>query len=636
MQRTQYVLFGVIAFVLLSLYLSGCRTSSTPTAPPGPSPTPVERTVVVTRVITEIVTPEPRAPRRDIVLCLRKRPATLDPLFAVGEDAWALRGLLGGLTVIQDPQGRWGSDVFERVPTLENGDARLVGEEGPDGHLEVTYHIREGIRWEDGTQVTADDFRLAWLAALRGRGTPSTRARAAEVADVIADSDRTFTVILRNGVMTPLYPTYVFGPYPGPWLKAGHSPDDLSRHWPAYGPFRLVRWTDEDMLFVRNPHYPGARPTLEQVRVKFFAKPLAALTALVAGECDVLSPTLLDASMRPLLDTAREEHIIAYTSVPGSTWVHLDFNTWPPKGRLPFFADVRTRQSVILSLDRARVREKATYGLGSPMGSWILPGSWAYRFQSTLREGNVNLARAAQLLDEVGWRDEDKDGMREAHEVTGTFWDGTEWKIDEGHPFSVTLLTVQGDAVLAHAAEEVRIQLARVGVRVSMRALPAEQLFAPGSPLWRREFDLALFAWQAGPDPDGRYLWLGNTICRRGDGSLYAAAADRSCESGDEILHAASIPQENNGWQGGNVSGWARPDASLTVYEATAHLAREKRAELYAKHQAYFAGDLPVIPLFQRPRVLAWRRGWKGVDLGTFTPWTWNIAAWHHVGRSPE
>ena len=623
--------------IALALSLIACHRAPEPTPPPSPPPTKViERTVVVTRIITRVVTPEAvtpdrQTPRRDLTLCLRDRPTTLDPLFLVGEDAQALRGLMGGWLAVQDPQGRWWSDVFERVPTLENGDARLVGEEGPDGHLEITYHIRDNIRWEDGTPITAEDFQRAWQFARNGRGAPSIQARSLAVADVRVNDARSFTVVLRDGAMIPLYPTYVFGPYPSHLLDAEESPEALNGHWPSYGPFRLVQWTDEGMLFGPNPHYSGPRPVVEQVRVRFFSSPLSAVTALIAGECDILSPTLLDASDRPLLDAAQQQGIIAYTHVPGPSWVHLDFNTWPTDSRPPFFADPRVRQAVLLALDRQRLRQEATHGLGSPLASWILPTSWAYRFQPSLREGNMNLTQANQWLDQAGWRDEDGDGIREAHGATGTFWDGTPWEITEGRPFSVTLLTVQGDTVLEHAAASVRDQLARVGIRVHVQTLPAQDLFAPRSPLWRREFDLALFAWRTDLDPDGRYLWLGNTICRRGDGSLYAAEANKSCDAGDETVHAASIPTAENDWHGGNVSGWAHTDASLAVYQATAFLSREVRAHFYAEHQSYFARDLPVLPLFQRPRLLAWRRGWDGLDLGPRSPWTWNIATWHYV-----
>ena len=619
------------AVLLLLALLAACRSSPSPTVVPAtPTPRIVERTVVVTRIITEVVTREPEAPRTDLVLCLRDEPDSLDPLFVEGEDGQSLRGLFGAMPVAVDPKGAWWSGVFEQVPTLENGGARLVGEEGPDGHLEMTYHIRPDLRWEDGQPVKAADFRQAWEAARSGRGVPSIQAKAADVADVVLQDERTFTVILRDGLMSPLYPTYVFGPYPGHMLQKDLSPDDLARRWPSYGPFRLARWTPSEMLFVRNPEYTGPAPALTQVRVRFFSRPLDAIVALMGGECDVLSPRLLDATAQPLLDAAQKQGRIAYTHVPGSAWVHLDFNTWPPSSRPPFFADVRVRKAVLLALDRSRLRQEATLGLGTPMASWLLPQFRAYRPQPALEESRTDCARAASLLDTVGWRDENGDGVREAHGVSGTFWDGTEWSIDDGVPFSVTLLTVAGDAVLEQAAFSVRDQLAPLGLRVHVKTLPPKAMFAPDSPLWHRTFDLALFAWESGVDPDGRYLWLGNTVCRRADGTLYTAQAGRSCEPGDETLHPPTIPTEENGWAGGNVVGWANPDASLAVYEATSHLDEKTREESYARHQAAFAQDLPTIPLFQRPRLVAWRRGWAGIRVGPFTPLTWNVESWHY------
>jgi len=585
----------------------------------------VPRTVVVREVITRVVTPPPSAGPAEFVLCLRRKPAHLDPLWRAGESESLVWGLLGRTVAAARPDGTWMTDVFERVPTLKNGDARLVGEEGPDGHLEVTYHIRPDVRWEDGTRVTAADFRRAWEAARQGHGSPRVRQLAADVVDVRVPDARTLTVILRQGLMTPLYPGYALGPLPPTGLAT-------SRSFPSFGPYRLAAtFPNGDMLFVPNPTF-GPPPHLPQVRMRVVPDPNNALVALLGGRCDLLAPSLLDVTALPWLQRAQQQGLISYRALPDRVWTHLDFNTWPPEGHLPFFADRRVRQAVALTLDRERLREEATSGQGRRMASWILPGQWAYAPQSSLRFGRPDLQRARVLLAEAGWQDRNGDGVLDAKGVKGTFWDGTSWTIPDGTPFRITLWTVAGDTEALRTSEIVREQLASVGIRVHVRSLSPAEFFGKESPLWRRTFDLAIFSWVMEPDPGGRYLWLGNAICRRANGSLYAAEAGHPCEPGDELLHAPQIPTRANAEQGGDVSGWADQDASLAVYRATAFVRPVERMPYYEAHQRLFALDLPVLPLFQRPLFVAWRTGWSGIQGDGFLPLTWDVQKWRWNG----
>ena len=597
------------------------------TATPAPSPISVEvtrvvpETVVVREVITRYVTPEAPSQPTELVLCLRQPPAHIDPLWREGTAEVLLWGLLGQTVVAAQPDGTWITEVFRRVPTLENGDARLVGEEGPDGHLEVTYTVRPGLRWEEGTAVTAEDFRRAWEAARSGRGSPRVQQMAQDVTDVRIEGERTFTVVLRQGLMTPLYPEYVFGPLPP---SAGEDDTPVS-----FGPYRLLEHDAEEMLLVANPTFTGTLP-VPQVRVRIIPDANDALVALLGGRCDVLSPAMLDVTALPWLRRAQVQGLVSYRAVPGRAWMHLDFNTWPPEGHTPFFADRRVRQAVLLALDREAILKEATDGLGERMASWLLPTQWAYAPQAPLSAGRSAPERARALLAEAGWRDEDGDGVREASGVKGTYWDGLEWTIPDGTPLRVTLMTVAGDGQAERAARLVRAQLAPVGIDVEVRSLPPARFFAPDSPVWQRTFDLALFAWEMSPDPDGRYLWLGNAICRRANGSLYAAQAGRPCEPGDELLHAPAIPGMSGEYQGGNVSGWANADASLAIYRATAYLRPDTRRPFYEQHQSLFAQDLPAIPLFERPMLVAWRSGWQGITPDPFLPFTWNVESWRY------
>ena len=636
------MLLRVLPLLLGILLLVGCARA---TSPPPPSPTPTARivreTVVITRVVTRIVTPTPSiapatpVPRR-IVLCAGQEPSSLDPLMDDSDTARLVQTLLTGGVVTMSPKGTLYTGLFTRVPSLENGDARLVGVEGPDGHLEVTFHLRDDVYWEDGAPLTPRDFITAWQWAKGGWGQPTTQARANDVVDIQATGQHTLTVILRQGLITPLYATYIFGPYPTHLLTQAADPQArlsvLAHAWPAVGPYRLVEWhSGEQMVFAANPMYfrhQEGLPHIPTLIVRFFSQPDEALVALLSGQCDVLAPGVVGPDAFPLLEVAKRQGILNVQVVRGPAWEHLDFNTWPADGRPPIFADPRLRRAVALALDRSRLVQEVTSGLARAMQSWLPRGHWAFQPLPLLAPHARDLGQAKDLLAQAGWRDENGDGVREAHGVQGTFWDETAWQIEDGTPLRATLLVPKGNVLHAQTAQAIREALQRIGMDIQLKFLPPTDLFGEGGALRQRAFDMALFAWVPAWDPGGRYLWVGNTICRRANGTLYAAQAGAPCEPGDETLYPSQIPSADNGWQGGNFAGWANPTASLAIYQATTHLTQEERLPFYTSHQTLFNQDLPVLPLYLYPQVVAWRKGLTGIMPGPYTPLTWNAATW--------
>lgn len=641
MRKKAYAPGSALALTLSLLFLvaGACASRSDTPAPPRVVEVTrvVRETVVVTRVVRPVipapsVTPVPNT----LTLCTGQEPLTLDPLQDATTGGALIRAALGEITVAPSPEGALMTETFVQVPTLDNGGAQLLGEEGPDGRIQVTYQLRAGLTWEDGTPLTARDFQFAWEVALRGGGGGESQAVAEEVERFEVVDDRTFVITLRQGLMTPLYAAYVFGPYPAHLLQdvppEQVPASDIGRRWPSFGPYRLVSWEPGRRVVLRaNPHYWRGEeqlPRVPEIVVRFLSTPEEALVGLLSTGCDVLAPDLLGVGSLPVLAVAAEQGLVRLQTVPGPAWEHLDLNTWPVDGRPPVFADPRVRRAVALALDRTTLAQRLTYGRAAPLASWLPPDHWAYQPVPLLEPGARDLDQARALLTEAGWRDLDGDGVREAQGVQGTYWDGTPWTIPDGTPLAVTLVTTGENSLRAAIARSIQGDLAGVGMRVDVVTLPPEQLFAGAGRLRQRTFDMALFAWVPGPDPGGRYLWVGNDICRRANGSLYAAAAGDTCEPGDELLYPSQIPTEENGWSGGNLVGWANPDASLAIYEANNRLTAAGRTPFYVAHQQYFGQDVPVIPLFLRPQPLAWRAGLRGVRPGPSTPLTWNVEEW--------
>ncbi len=200
----------------------------------------------------------------DLTLIEPNEPLSGDP-YAASDDAERdlMRLVYSGL-VSHDASLEPVPDIAVRVPSKENG---LVS---PDG-LEVRWEIRDGIRWHDGTPVTAADV-VATYRYLRdhaylphGRPFPGFDA----IEDVKAEGGQ---VVVRLREPVGVAPESFF-----PYVLPAHAlPATTTVNPPLFaapigcGPYRLVRWEDGSGWYLaawrEGSRQPGA---VERVHVVF-------------------------------------------------------------------------------------------------------------------------------------------------------------------------------------------------------------------------------------------------------------------------------------------------------------------------------------------------------------------------------
>ncbi|MCL5996566.1 MAG: ABC transporter substrate-binding protein [Chloroflexi bacterium] len=160
---------------------TGLTATTGPTATPSPvPPTP---------------TPQPTAtpvPPEPVTLAIVGEPETLHPLYATSRAAQTVVAALFVGCISPDERGVPVALGCEAVPTIGNGGAKFVGD-GDERHLEVTFRIRQGWRWTDGTPVTAQDALYTWQLIMAPEGQlrdPLTQ----KVFSMAAPDDRTIAV----------------------------------------------------------------------------------------------------------------------------------------------------------------------------------------------------------------------------------------------------------------------------------------------------------------------------------------------------------------------------------------------------------------------------------------------------------
>jgi len=202
--------------------------------------------------------------------------------------AAALRPMMGVFNnlVMYDQQVAQNS-MRSIVPDLATG--RSSNEEG----TELTFPLRQGVKWHDGKPFTARDVKCTW-DLLSGKANEKLRINPrkswySNVEEVTTNGDYEVTfhlkrpqpsllALLASG-WSPIYPCHV-------------SPRDMRSHPIGTGPFKFVEFKPNEVIrVIKNPDYwkPG-RPYLDGIEWTIIKDVSTRNLAFIAGKVDLYSP----------------------------------------------------------------------------------------------------------------------------------------------------------------------------------------------------------------------------------------------------------------------------------------------------------------------------------------------------------
>jgi peptide/nickel transport system substrate-binding protein len=257
---------------------------------------------------------------------------------------------------------------------------------------------------------------LTWRMSLRP-GTAFWSGRPVDAAAVTASLERSrqlvpsaagllqvqiepvdeWTVQFRSDVPAPDLPFILADP----WLVI-HNADSYGPQDNAFdlsvadltGFFKVTEFDARvRVMLERNDRYWGVPPRMRQVRFEEVVDPDARLLAALSGEAHIVR--LLSASTAGQVERSRTMRL---APIPGTSCRAAQLNIARPP-----LDDVRVRQALAWAVDRDEFVQVLFEGKGAPAPSWLasLP---AYPEARRVGYTRQDLAKAAQLLDEAGWR----------------------------------------------------------------------------------------------------------------------------------------------------------------------------------------------------------------------------------------
>src|SRR5882724_1545753 len=538
-------------------------------------------------------TPTRRGGGGKLRLLLWQAPTILNGhVAAAGTDREASRIVYEPLCSV-DPEGQFIPILAEEIPSVENGGRAR------DGTWTI-WRLKQGVVWHDGTPFTADDVLFTWEFATDPATAATSRGFYENIRRIDTLNDYTVKVVFKEptplwelpGQWTGMLPKHLFAEYKG--AKAREAPYNLKPV--GTGPYKLVEFTPGDVArYDINPHYhvPN-RPFFDTVELKGGGDATSAARAVLqTGEFDFARNLLVDKDVRERM--AHQGRKGAFHLAPSTLVTRIDLNRTDPwtevegerssvKVPHPFFSDLRVRQAFALAVDRRTIAEQLFGAAGQPTGNFLnIPKP----FQSPNTRWEFDLDKAAQLLEQAGWK-RGSDGVRVkgGRRMQVVFQNGA------------NLLGQKMQAIVKQALE-------RIGIEVELKAVPLSVFNSsdPGNPDTVSHFyaDMQMYGGPPGIDPQRNM----------------------------SQFVSWEIAQKANNWTGQNVVRWANAEYDRLWQQAKTELDPVKRAALFIRMNDLVIEDVVVIPVVWRHDVYAVSHSLRGLEVGPWDLNLWNLAYWY-------
>ena len=280
-----------------------------------------------------------------------------------------------------------------------------------DDGLTYTFHLREDVKFNDGTPFNAEAVKLYFDNMKSVIGTSSNYGQLDMLtSEITVDDEYTVSFHLTRPYYNVLNDLSMV--MPRGILSASAFNEDgslnseyLMNHTPGTGPymFESVNDTATEYTFVRNPNYWGEDPDVDSFTVKVI--PESKVAAMRAGEVDfIIGSDTLDA------DSYQE-----LSSTEGITGVISDFDFVTEfialNDEVAPLDDINIRKAIQMAIDKESIAQNIYSGLRTEANS-VMPADMPY-CKADVTTPSYDMDAAIELMDKSGWTDTDGDGIRE-------------------------------------------------------------------------------------------------------------------------------------------------------------------------------------------------------------------------------
>ena len=399
---------------------------------------------------------------------------TLNPLTTTTTEAIEVQSL------IYDTLLAYGTDLKQ-----EPGLASTVKREGNT----ITYTLREGVTWHDGTAFSAED--VVYTFDLIGKNQLGINAQYfTDFVSAKALSPTEVQVTFKKpqafdpGLVVPILPKHIWSKMSVDQMKKFPNENPIGT-----GPYTFKERKQGQVVAVsRNPKWWGTLPAAGGISWTVFTNDDIEAQALKNGEIDIIPqvpPTVFDGM--------QGDNTITTQELPSFSFHHIGMNvSADPKSKgNPLLKDVAVRQALGYALDREQIVQLAYAGHASAGGSILPPAFGDYYWEPGATEAiNNNLDKANALLDQAGYTTKDGDGIRQTK---------------DGKPLEFRLIAIDSTTTDVRTAQLFQETAKKAGIKLDFSTVDSDTMDSTVYNTEAPDWDMFVWGWDSGTN-DPSYL----------------------------------------------------------------------------------------------------------------------------------
>jgi peptide/nickel transport system substrate-binding protein len=391
----------------------------------------------------------------------------LNPVIANDSASGTINDQIFNGLVKYDKDIKLTGDLAERW-TIENGGKT------------ITFYLRKGVKWHDGVEFTAEDCLFTYKKFIDPNVATPYSSSYMDVSNAEVVSRYVFRVTYREP-FSPALESWAAGMIPKHLLEGKDiNTAVFNRNPVGTGPYKFKEWlAGQKIVLEANDQYFEGRPNIDLFIYRIIPDSSTMFQELLSGGVDLMGLNPLQYLRKSETRRIRENYV--KFRFPANAFTYLGYNL-----RSPLFDQIVVRQALSYAIDRQGIIDGILLGIGRPCTGPFAHVSWAYNPNAKNYDHDPELAR--RMLDEAGWKDENKDGILEKN----------------GKPFRFTIMTNQGNNERIRTAEIIQQNLKAVGIDVNIRVMEWQAFLEQ---IDKRSFDAILLGWSMGRDPDIYDIW---------------------------------------------------------------------------------------------------------------------------------
>ena len=423
-------------------------------------------------------------------------PDTFNPYYAQAnvDIEVSTPSLLGLINTSNDL--KYFGDLVTDVPLVSNGGVVVNG-----AGMTVTYKLKPGMKWSDGSAITCKDLEATWkwIMDKDQTGLAGGVIGWEDIASIDTSSDTNCVVTFNKvyegylGLFSPLFPASYLATVPVKDAATKLYPLTDLKSGVYSGPYIPTEYkADAQLNYTANPNYatihPEAKLGFPGMIFKLYGDSDAMKAGFDAGEYDLA----MDLNHSDIPSLAGKNTLIK----DGTTYEQLSINNKTLTAKFGAAEVYTIKEALALAINKTDITGRVLGGTVDPISNPVSPQYW---FHSTVPDQPFDPAKANAILDAAGWV-KGADGIRTK--------DGKKLSLD----FCTTTRPYRVDSLAVFASN-----LKDIGIEANTAApvgpVKSTQLFggwdaeAADTPcnLIHGTYDVSMFAWVSPLDPLGSY-----------------------------------------------------------------------------------------------------------------------------------